>query len=138
MTRAQNRTASILAILFLLACWWWQSWNFNDPFVAGEYVSKSNGICNNVRLNKDHTFAQELWHGDRSAQSAEGTWRRFGEGGIAFSKSFLGASPQAVTSDNVYGMLDNTLGYHTLTIDPQDSPIRFHKRFLTITAACSW
>ena len=130
MKRSTNRNASILAIAFLLACWWWESWDFNDPFVAGEYISETAGACNVLTLNMDHSFDQQLWQGDRSATHSTGSWRRFGEAGIAFSTTFLGAAPDSIAKDNVYGMLDNTFGYHTLTIDSQTKPVRFHKSLI--------
>lgn len=95
------------------------SWDFDDNFVAGEYVARTDGRCDDLILRKDHSFVQEKWFGDRFSQHASGTWSRFGEGGVGFSSSFLGSSAEAVLKDNVYGMLDNTFGV-SHTDDPAD------------------
>ena len=128
----------MVGFVLLLICWWWQAWNFSDRFVAGTYVAKNTpiGSCNLIELKSDHSFKQQLWMGDRVALPAVGTWSRFGEAGVAFSKSFLGSNPDEVAKDNVYGMLDNTFGFHTLTVDPQTKPIKFKKAFFLRT--CTW
>ena len=103
-----KRSTKLLMVGFvlLLICWWWQAWNFSDRFVAGTYVAKNTpiGSCNLIELKSDHSFKQQLWMGDRVALPAVGTWSRFGEAGVAFSKSFLGSNPDEVAKDNVYGM----------------------------------
>jgi len=87
-------------------------------------------VCNVAVLNRDHSFDQQLRDRGRAPIRATGTWRRFGEAGVAFSTTLLGATPDSVAKNNVYGMLDNTFGYHTLTVDPQKNPIRFHKSMI--------
>ena len=131
MTRAAKRNVSIAGIFLLLACWWWHGWNFDDRYVAGEYVAKSQGERNVLVLNGDHSFSQEVWKGDRTTLHANGTWRRLGEGGVAFSNNFIGAPADAKASDTVYATLDNTFGFHTLTLDSHEAPIKFHKKLFS-------
>jgi hypothetical protein len=137
MTKPAKQRLTLIALLLLAVCWWWEGWNFNDPFVAGEYVAKATGECNVLVLNHDHTFDQKLLRGGRAANTAVGKWYRFGEAGVAFSNSFIGAAPKTIAENNVYGMLDNTFGFHTLTLDPQTAPTTFHKRFLHLRT-CAW
>jgi hypothetical protein len=137
MRKTTKRAAILICLLLLAVFWWWHSWNFEDRFVVGEYVAKTEGECNVLELNSDHTFNQKVSKGDRLTVPAAGTWRRFGEAGVAFSNSFIGATPDAFTNNNVYAMLDNTFGFHSLTVDPQTKPLTFHKRLLHLRA-CSW
>jgi hypothetical protein len=105
--KSTKQRVAVICILLLAVGWWWQSWNFDDRFVAGEYVAENSGECNGLVLNSDHSFSEEVWKDDRSTTPTTGNWRRFGQAGVALSKSFIGATPKAVANDNVYGMLDN-------------------------------
>jgi hypothetical protein len=104
-------------------------WDFSDWKVAGKYVSNSSNGRNSIQLKPDHTFEQE-WIANGQTKHASGSWRRFGEAGVAFSNSFLGASTAAAADNNVYGMLDSTFGFITLTLDPRydTAPVQFHKK----------
>ena len=137
MRRFSKKGAIALPLIVLALGWWWMSWDFEDTFVSGSYVERSAGECNSLILNSDHSFRQEFSQGDLATIKATGKWSRFGEAGVAFSTTFLGASPEAITGNNVYGTLDNTFGYHTLTIESPNHPLMFHKRVITFTAACS-
>jgi hypothetical protein len=79
-------------------------------------------------MKQDHTFEQEITAADGRSNRITGSWRRFGEAGVAFSNNFLDAPATAKSKDNVYGMLDNTFGFWTLTLDSQTAPIKFHKK----------
>ena len=88
-------------------------------------------------LDGDHSFDQKVRMGDRTTIPATGTWRRFGQADVAFSKTFIGATPEAAAKDNVYGMLDNPFGFHRVTVDPQTTPIKFHEKLVHLrTCAC--
>jgi hypothetical protein len=127
-SRSPKRIAALIVVTLLCAGWWWMSWDFSDKFVAGRYVAKASGERNVLVLRSDHSFTQEVWKGDRTTLNASGSWRRFGEAGIAFSTNFLGASPVAVNDNNVYAMLDNNFGFWTLTLDPKyNDSLKFHK-----------
>jgi len=104
-------------------------WDFSDWKVAGKYVSDSSAVRNSLRLKPDHSFEQEMTINGQTTR-ANGTWRRFGRAGVAFSNSFLGASPAAVVDNNVYGTLDSTFGFITLILDSRydTTPARFHKQ----------
>jgi hypothetical protein len=131
MSTSSSRTRKV-AVLFIglfAIGWWWMGWDFSDWKVAGRYVSNSGDVHNSLQLKPDHTFEQEMIvHGQ--TKYASGSWRRFGQAGVAFSNSFLGASPSAVTDNNLHGMLDSTFGFITLTLTPRydATPARFHKQ----------
>lgn len=52
--------------------------------LSGTYTFRSGGETSTLILRQDRTFEQELIR-NGTARRAQGTWYRFGEGGIAFS-----------------------------------------------------
>ena len=131
-----GRTLIALVCLLAVVSWWWYSWDLNEPHVVSRiYIAKSQGECNKIELEPDYTFKQELWHGDLYAEQAQGTWRRFGRGGVAFSDNFLGATSAATSTYNVYGMIDNTFGFHSIVVDSQMRPTIFHQRYVLRSCA---
>lgn len=62
--------------------------DYGDSVAAGTYIFKRSGENSVLVLNPNHTFLQTRRFGNVT-QQAQGTWRRVGEGGIAFSKEFL-------------------------------------------------
>ena len=127
-TNRKRATVVLLVGLFAIG-WWWMGWDFSDWKVAGKYVSDSSTGHNSIRLKPDHSFEQEMTV-DGQTKHASGSWRRFGQAGVAFSNSFLGASPAAIADNNVYGMLDSTFGFVTLTLNPRydTTSTRFRKQ----------
>ncbi len=108
------RALTFFVILFASLAWWWQGWNFADQYLTGEYIARADGQCSTLTLNPDHQFLQRLWHGDRSTSLVTGTWHRNGEGGLAMSGSFAGATPEDKSKGLAYGMVISTFGFHTI------------------------
>lgn len=82
-------------------------------------------------LRPNHTFGQQVSRAG-STEKAEGNWRLFLQGGIAFSDSFLSVSGQDRSSDGtVYGHVSKAFGigpasillsqYHVLWYGRQDA-----------------
>jgi hypothetical protein len=77
---------------------------------AGKYRFERNGESSTLVLNPVHTFRQTRRLGNIQ-QHSEGTWRRIGEGGIAFSKAFLMVSGGEPAPDRTtYRDMHKTLG----------------------------
>jgi hypothetical protein len=104
----------IIAIVFAAVAWWWQGWNFADQYLTGDYIARINGQCSTLTLNPDHQFDQHVWNGDRPSTSATGAWHRIGEGGLAMSGSFIGATPEDKSKNLAYGVFTSTFGFHTI------------------------
>jgi hypothetical protein len=84
--------------------------DYGDSVAAGKYRLERNGESSTIVLNPDHTFRQTRRLGNNE-QHSEGTWRRIGEGGIAFSKEFLVVSGGEPAPDGTtYCDMHKTLG----------------------------
>jgi hypothetical protein len=81
------------AVSVLLAAgigtWWFVvASNYSDAAASGPYQLRPEGMNSTLVLWPNHSFRQEI--GDPSGMKrVEGTWRRVGEGGVAFSPEFL-------------------------------------------------
>jgi hypothetical protein len=76
--------------------------------VSGTYTLRSEGESSTLVLQRDRSFQQELSHGGKNVRS-QGTWRCFGEGGIAFSTEFLKLPGQEISNDGeVYGTVEKS------------------------------
>jgi hypothetical protein len=94
MVSKAARTGLVVA-LAIVVFWVWYSVaaDFSYRAVSGKYTLKVDGETSVLVLNQDQTFQQVLSsHG--KTERAEGSWRRVGEGGVVFSKEFLGVSGQ--------------------------------------------
>ncbi len=89
-----------IALFFL---WYSVASDYGYRALSGTYSFASNGESATLVLKSDHSFQQELSnHG--KVERATGTWRRFGEGGVAFSKEFLTVPGQELGQDGTpYG-----------------------------------
>jgi len=71
--------------------------------VSGTYTLRREGESSTLVLRRDRSFQQESSHAGKNVRS-QGTWRRFGEGGVAFSREFLKLSGQEIGDNGeVYG-----------------------------------
>jgi hypothetical protein len=104
-----------LSIGFLLsfACfviWGTAAMNYGDSVAVGKYRFNGNREVSTLVLKPDHSFQQDLQIGSVKGHG-EGTWRRIGEGGIAFSKGFLAVSGDEPGPDGTtYCHMHKTLG----------------------------
>jgi hypothetical protein len=127
MNKSTRQVTGVIAILLACLVWWWMSWDFSDQFVAGKYIAKSKGQRAILILNADHSFTQEI-RADAATIHANGSWRRIGEGGIVFSENFLRSSGADTRDKEIYGNLDNTFGFWTLTLNPKyNDQTAYHK-----------
>ena len=101
--------------------------------VAGVYRAKSHGVVSTLLLGEDQGFAQEVVLNGKT-QRSRGTWRRFGEGRVAFSKEFIRMQGEEARSDGqVDGEVEKTLGlFFTIHIDPDPGGSVYHKRLFSV------
>ncbi len=102
------RMAGAIALFFLV-------WNivadYGDSVTSGTYHLSQNGEASTLVLKPDHTFQQELSRLGK-VERANGTWHRFGEGAISFSKEFLTVSGQELGQDGTsYGEIHKRFGF---------------------------
>ena len=77
-----------IALVGIGTCWFLVASDYSDAAVSGTYKLVYNGMESTLVLHPDHCFRQEVG-GTGGIQKADGTWRRVGEGGVAFSREFL-------------------------------------------------
>jgi hypothetical protein len=79
---------SVLLLAGIGICWFVVASDYSDAAASGTYLLAHNGMTSTLVLLPDHSFRQEV-SDSNGIQRARGTWRRVGEGGIAFSQDFL-------------------------------------------------
>jgi hypothetical protein len=128
-----SRAGLLLLIAILLFwTWYWKAVDYSDNAIAGTYTYAGNGETSTLVLKKDQTFQQELNRGGTS-EHAQGNWRRYGEGGIAFSKGFVPVATVKAESD---GRMRGEVRKVFLELVPvivlgpdRDNGPRFHRSF---------
>ena len=90
--------------------WYMIAADYGDGVASGTYHFAQDGQTATLVLKPDHRFQEELReHGE--TKQATGTWRRIGEGGIAFSKEFLLVTGQETGADGTaYADIHKDLG----------------------------
>ena len=110
--KARGAGFAIWLLFVFVVLWFGYSWiaDYGDRVASGTYAAVVDGQTSTLLLRPDHTFHQVRIANGMSAQ-ADGTWRRFGEGGLVFSKSFLAMPHEQISADgSAYGALYKTLG----------------------------
>lgn len=82
-----------------------------------------------LNLRADHTFAEEFKNsGD--VQRATGTWHRYGQAHVSFSRKFLKVSGQELNaSGEAHGEFAKSLGlFPVLTLAPLPNGLEFRRR----------
>jgi hypothetical protein len=103
------RNLFVLLICFVL--WYSVAADYGNGVTSGTYHLSQNGETSTLVLKPDHTFQQELSKLGK-VEHATGTWRRFGEGAVAFSKEFLTVSGQELSQDGTpYGEIHKRFGF---------------------------
>ena len=123
----------IVCALLLYVGWYGEAENFSDSRVSGEYVFIHDGITQQIKLNRDHTFEQED-SVNGVVSHARGTWRVFSSTGhMAFSKSFINArnSWRGHDEGDVYGVAKNYFGLVSITFDSDSTPIKAYKKLFS-------
>jgi hypothetical protein len=87
-----NKTTRNIILLFgllgILAVWYVIATGYDYADLAGTYkVTLDERTCI-LKLNKDHTFIQELNH-NGNTEMRYGTWRRYGQAHVSFSREFV-------------------------------------------------
>jgi len=78
----------MLVLVGIGICWFLVASDYSDAAASGTYRLAYNGMESTLVLQPDHRFRQEVVESG-GIQKADGTWRRVGEGGVAFSREFL-------------------------------------------------
>jgi hypothetical protein len=104
------------AFVFLLICyvaWGVVALDYSDRAASGTYFLSQNDDTSTLVLKPDHTFQQELSQSGKLPH-ASGTWRRFGQGGVAFSRDLLALSGQEIRGNGIaYAQMQKRLGLFT-------------------------
>ena len=123
--------AITLTFFFLVLGWVWYSIaaDYGYSAVSGTYSLQAKGEASTLILKQDGTFKQELKR-EGTMQHAQGSWRRFGEGGIVFSKEFLNIPGQETRPDGqVYGNVKKDFGlFLSIALNPESNGPVFRKR----------
>src|SRR5260370_40845113 len=97
----KNRLVAPAVVLFLSVVlfigWYAIAANYDYGALAGVYVLDHNGEKCVLDLRSDRSFTEELVHsGD--IQRAAGTWYRYGQSHVSFSREFLRVSGQELNA----------------------------------------
>jgi len=114
--------------------WYMAAADYGYAAVSGTYVLERKGETSMLVLRKDGTFRQELRHAAR-VERAQGTWHRFGESGIEFSRDFLRVQGQEVREDGkAYAQVTKKfLGLiPAITLDPEAGGPIFRRKLLQL------
>lgn len=105
-------------VVFFFVLWYVVS-DYGDGVASGTYHFAQDDETSTLVLKPDHSFRQELSeHGE--VKHAAGTWRRLGEGGIAFSKEFLFVSGHEPSADGTaYADIHKDFGLLVSLVLPQ-------------------
>ena len=90
--------ATVLLLIALFVCWYVIAVNYDYGALAGTYVLNRGSERCTLLLRSDRTFAEKLVRAG-SVQKAEGTWHRYGESHVSFSREFLTISGEDVNAD---------------------------------------
>lgn len=109
------------------AFWFYEAGNFSDAAVSGTYSLQDGGEASILILRSNHTFSEKV-DSQGEPSLAQGTWRIFGAGHIAFSKEFVKIPGQSVGGDGTaYGQIVNTFGSVSISVCPEQSCPKFQK-----------
>jgi hypothetical protein len=81
-------SVAMLLLAGIYVCWFIVASDYSDAAASGTYQLTHKGVRSTLVLQADHSFTQEV-SDSAGVRHAAGTWRRVGEGGVAFSRDFL-------------------------------------------------
>ena len=126
-------TVAVLALLALILFigWYAVAANFDYSSLAGVYVLNQNGEVCVLALRSDRSFTEELTQ-SKNIQRATGTWHRYGQAHVSFSREFLRVSGQELNaSGEAHGQFEKSLGlFPVLTLAPLPNGPQFRKRLV--------
>lgn len=102
-----------------------------DSLIAGKYAGDEEGVLATLVMKNDHTFDQEVTNSGVT-RHAHGTWSVRENGDILFSRDFLKASGEALTSSEIASAWDpkgSNLQIQ-VAVDPSFAQPVFRKRML--------
>jgi hypothetical protein len=100
--------------------------DFSDSVFCGTYMLHQDNETSTLTLKPDHTYQQEVSSSGR-IQHASGTWRKIGEGGVAFSKEFVVLTAQELGADGTsYGEIHKTLGLFASSLVLTDYDVEWY------------
>jgi hypothetical protein len=134
---ALNRLARISALVLLpivfLDVWYVVAADYDYGALAGTYVLDQNGVRCTLHLRSDRTFVEEL-NRTGMAQTAEGTWRRYGEAHVSFAKEFLKfAGEEQNASGEAHGQFNKSFGLFIALARPRPGRTNVAKEAFSLT-----
>jgi hypothetical protein len=131
----KNRLIAAVALLFLLAVlfagWYAIAADYDYGALAGVYVLDQNGERCVLDLRPDRSFTEELVLSG-NLQRDTGTWHRYGESHVSFSRGFLKVAGQEMNaSGEAHGDFEKRLGlFPILTLAPLPNGPKLRRRLL--------
>lgn len=135
MTRSVRRKSLPIAIKALVALafiwlsfvlWFAAASDFSDSVFCGTYKLDQDNEKSTLTLKADHTYHQEL-SSSGGTRTASGTWRKSGEGGVAFSREFIVLTAQELDADGTsYGEIHKTLGLFASSLVLTDYDVEWY------------
>ena len=124
LSRSARVGVSILIALTLCVVWWVIASNYDYGALAGTYKFQENGTSSTLILRPDKSFHEEISSAGK-IQTADGKWRRIGEGGVCFSIEFLrvpgartaieefpDSDKSDINANNFYGRFEKIMGVY--------------------------
>jgi len=118
----------ILLLLVGFCLWWMVASDYDYAALAGTYVFDGKEETCTLYLRSDRTFVQEI-SGSGRIQNAQGSWYRYGESHVSFSKEFLKLPGEEMNAvGEAHGEFEKLLGiFPTLVLAPLPDGPRLHK-----------
>jgi hypothetical protein len=128
MSKSALADCGFLLAIVLFCVWYTIAANYSYGAVSGTYNFGENREASTLILKEDHSFQQGL-SSNGKLESARGSWRRIGEGGVVFSKEFLRMTGQEVRSDGqADGEVKKKFGlFLSIHLNPDPGGPVFHK-----------
>ena len=73
----------LLTIPALLRVWWLIATDYSEKWLSGTYMLHEQGVRATLILRPDGSFHEDVL--GEITQTADGSWRRIGEGGVDFT-----------------------------------------------------
>jgi hypothetical protein len=129
LKKLTSAVAAVLLLIALFVCWYVIAADYDYGALAGTYVLNRGTEKCTLDLRSDRTFTEELVRAGW-VQKAQGTWRRYGESHVSFSREFLTMSGEEVNADGeAHGEFSKTLGLLPfLTLAPLPDGPKFWKK----------
>jgi hypothetical protein len=124
-------TVAFLALLALglFIGWYAVAANYDYSALAGVYVLNQDGERCVLDLRTDRSFTEELTQ-PGNIQRVAGTWHRYGQAHVSFSREFLKVSGQELNAGGeAHGQFQKSIGlFPALTLAPLPNGPQLHKR----------